>query len=415
MKLPKSLLVVASGVMSLTTRTSADTTPEQVHLACAGQNSVGDTSGFTFVWYTEDNTTSTPCVEYVINNATKTATGSSLQYLEDFGFHHSVRVTDLPADTQVTYRVGNANDGWSPYFAAKTAPGKDTTRAVKVSIFGDMGWSDSDKRPMEIVADGLVKHWSATYSRQSLEMLKDNGDIEMVWHVGDIGYMDDAFAHDVLQFSYESAYNGYLNWLQNLTSIMPYMVSPGNHESECHSPVCLAEEKRAQALSNFTAFNSRWRMPSEESGGHPGSNMWYSWNYGPVHFVSLDTETDWPGAGEEHVGDSGIPWLRAGSFGHDGEYLAWLENDLKVCSMAKWLKMSICSQRGHSIYYNCHLFSMCLFVWRSTYLMTVGTIMFSTFGSLLPKPARMALADHGFWQAATGPLEKLKTQSKRCS
>lgn len=23
------------------------------------------------------------------------------------------------------------------------------------------------------------------------------------------------------------------------------------------------------------------------------TNMWYSWNYGPVHFVSINSETDW--------------------------------------------------------------------------------------------------------------------------
>ena len=52
-------------------------------------------------------------------------------------------------------------------------------------------------------------------------------------------YIDDAFAHDPMHFVYEEAYNGYLNWLQNLTATMPYMVSPGNHESECHIAQCL--------------------------------------------------------------------------------------------------------------------------------------------------------------------------------
>ena len=55
--------------------------------------------------------------------------------------------------------------------------------------------------------------------------------------------------------------------------------------------------------------------------------MWYSWNAGLVHFVSLDTETDFPGAAEASHGDSGL--LKAGGFGADGEYLRWLEADLK--------------------------------------------------------------------------------------
>jgi hypothetical protein len=191
-----------------------------------------------------------------------------------------------------------------------------------------MGFADSTQRPMEIFVDDLVKEWSATYSRQTLEALKNSGQIEAVWHVGDIGYADDAFAHDPAKFLYEDAYNGYMNWLQNLTATMPYMVSVGNHESECHSPVCLLDKPRALALSNFSAYNHRWNMPWQESGGVLG--MWYSFNYGPAHFVSVNTETDFPGAGEEHTGDSGIKWLPAGGFGADGQYLAWVEADLQV-------------------------------------------------------------------------------------
>ena len=94
-----------------------------------------------------------------------------------------------------------------------------------MAVFGDMGYLGSDERPMIITIDGLKKHWSAVPTRRRLEMLKDAGEIDMIWHVGDIGYIDDAFAHDPMHFVYEEAYNGYLNWLQNLTATMPYMVS----------------------------------------------------------------------------------------------------------------------------------------------------------------------------------------------
>eukprot|EP00438_Fugacium_kawagutii_P030447 Skav216232 [mRNA] locus=scaffold238:405571:438131:+ [translate_table: standard] len=123
------------------------------------------------------------------------------------------------------------------------------------------------------------------------------------------------------EFTYESAYNGYLNWLQNLTATMAYMVSPGNHESECHSPACVVDPFLGRALMNFTAYNHRWHMPSSSSAGR--ANMWYSWNVGPVHFVSLNTETDFPGAEESKT----------------GEYLRWLEADLKAARAAgkKWI------------------------------------------------------------------------------
>ena len=67
-------------------------------------------------------------------------------------------------------------------------------------------------------------------------------------------------------------------------------------------------------------------MPSNESGGV--LNMWFSWNYADVHFVSIDTSTDFPNAPEGTTGDSHMPWFPAGSFAKDGEYMRWLEADL---------------------------------------------------------------------------------------
>jgi hypothetical protein len=132
----------------------------------------------------------------------------------------------------------------------------------------------------------------------------------------------------LFSFTYEDAYNGWMNWMQNLTATRPYMVLPGNHETECHSPYCFFY---GYNLSNFTAFNTRWHMPSTESAGV--LSMWYSWNYGPVHFISVDTETDFPNAEERDRGES--KRFAAGHFAPDGEYLRWLEADLKAASEAR--------------------------------------------------------------------------------
>ena len=59
-------------------------------------------------------------------------------------------------------------------------------------------------------------------------------------------------------------------------------------------------------------------MPSEESGGT--LNMHYSFNYANIHFISIDTETGFPGAPEEKR-----MVLKCGGF---AEQLKWLENDL---------------------------------------------------------------------------------------
>lgn len=200
---------------------------------------------------------------------------------------------------------------------------------------------------MIIVADDLVRHWSADESRAQLEKLKDAGTIDFVWHLGDIGYIDDELAHNPTGvctgsgwFStmncYEKTYNGYMNWIQNVTAQVPYMVTVGNHESECHDAACVMDTSFGEPLRNFSAYNHRWRMPSSSSGGV--LSMWYSFNYGPAHFVSINTETDFKGAAEEDIGDSGLKKLPAGHFAPKGAYIQWLEQDLQRASQERHLR-----------------------------------------------------------------------------
>eukprot|EP01060_Flectonema_neradi_P040331 TRINITY_DN914_c0_g2_i1.p1 TRINITY_DN914_c0_g2~~TRINITY_DN914_c0_g2_i1.p1 ORF type:complete len:455 (+),score=120.35 TRINITY_DN914_c0_g2_i1:59-1423(+) len=301
-------------------------TPEQVRLALQGADAKGNPTGMNVGWYTKDKADHVVKFGTSPTALTQTATGTARQYFKDHGYHHFVDLENLTPNTKYYYQI----NGDKEVRSFKSAPvGNDAT--FSMSIFGDMGWLGSKQRPMIIKADGLEKNWTAVPTRVQQEKLFRNGDIDMVWHLGDIAYADDAFAHDVVGGLYEDCYNGYVNWMQNISSAVPYMVSVGNHESECHSTECVTDPFIGLSLSNFSAYNGRWNMPSKTSGGV--ANMWYSWNYGPIHFVSLNTETDFPGAGEEHRGDSGI--FPAGKFGRDGEYLAWLEADLKAADDAR--------------------------------------------------------------------------------
>jgi len=120
---------------------------------------------------------------------------------------------------------------------------------------------------------------------------------------------------------------------------LPWMVSSGNHESECHSPACILDlPVLGLKLNNFTAFNARWPMPGPESGGV--QNMWYSYRRSSVHFVSINTETDFAGAEEENTGDGHFAFLPAGHFAPDGAYMAWLAADLAAAAAdpaVKWI------------------------------------------------------------------------------
>ena len=111
----------------------------------------------------------------------------------------------------------------------------------------------------------------------------------------------------------------------------------GNHEASCSEVwtfLCPDGER------NFTSYLQRFRMPAVESGAV--NNMYYSFDYGLVHFVNIDTEVDFPNS-PEGPGTR----LNAGPF---GDQLMWLANDLKkaVANRAQvpWIIVS-----GHRPYY----------------------------------------------------------------
>jgi len=308
---------------------ASDAIPQQIHIAHAGEDADGNPDGMAVSWFTTKKAADS-VVQYGTSASAldHSASGSAKSYLSNFGWHHTVEVTGLSASTAYFYRVGDGANEWSSVLSFTTAT-RSADASIALSVFGDMGYLNSTVRPMQVAVSGLVKDWSASYSYDVIRRLVDSGTVQGVWHLGDIGYTDDSFGHALGAFSYEAAYNGYMRWLEPIASRVPYMVAPGNHESECHSPACVTSHGTwGLPLSNFSAFNTRWAMPYRLSGG--SSNMWYSFNLGPLHIVSLNTETDWPGAEEEHTGDSHQSNLPAGSFGAPGEYLAWLEADLKA-------------------------------------------------------------------------------------
>lgn len=257
---------------------AATTAPQQIHIALAGNDGTGVSNAMAVSWVTGEET-STSTVKYgtSADNLDLVATGSSSTYMYTFD-HHAV-MPNLQPDTTYYYSCGDAQGGWSPVLSFQTAPA--TSRPFKVAVFGDMGLENS---------------------QDTFKMLRDLADdVSLMWHVGDISYADDDFLRggilSIFLNHYEPSWNQYMNLMQSVAAKVPYMVLPGNHEDSCHSPVCfLSLSGLYHKLRNFTAYNRRFRMPYEESGGN--SNMWYSFNYGNVHFVSINTETDLPGAAE---------------------------------------------------------------------------------------------------------------------
>mmetsp|Transcript_6944 Transcript_6944/g.16943 ORF Transcript_6944/g.16943 Transcript_6944/m.16943 type:complete len:218 (-) Transcript_6944:1842-2495(-) len=155
---------------------------------------------------------------------------------------------------------------------------------------------------------------------------------DFVWHLGDIAYQDDYL---FLDFAYERILDEYMQEMEFTSARKPYMVLPGNHEVDCHAIICILDKTYRESLHNFTAYNTRWRMPSRESGGV--MNMWYSFNYGNVHFVNLDAETDFPNAYEGEHDEFYL--LDSGHFNPTpNAFLEWLERDLQQAAAQRHVR-----------------------------------------------------------------------------
>jgi hypothetical protein len=100
---------------------------------------------------------------------------------------------------------------------------------------------------------------------------------------------------------YESNWDLWQQWMNNITTKIPYMVLPGNHEAACaefdgpnneltaylndNEPNSTAKTSDLTYYScpptqrNFTAFQNRFTMEGAQNGGGV-SNFWYSFDYG---------------------------------------------------------------------------------------------------------------------------------------
>ncbi|XP_060074213.1 acid phosphatase type 7-like [Ylistrum balloti] len=120
-------------------------------------------------------------------------------------------------------------------------------RPVKFLVYGDMGF-DKGQKTVEVL---------------KTEVTTQNYDA--VWHIGDISYN--------LESNGGSVGDLFMELIQPIAAHVPYMTSPGNHE--------LADSLH-QYRTRFSMPGVDWPMPLD--------HLWYSYNVGPVHFISFSSE-----------------------------------------------------------------------------------------------------------------------------
>lgn len=227
------------------------------------------------VWATRES--GTPAVRVGTGSSARTVTGvsrlvprasSGLTY--DY-VHHEVTIAGLSPATAYDYA---ASVGGTAVASARfrTAPATGTG-TVSFIAFGDSGTGSTAQRQL------------------ATRMAADTANIAL--HAGDIVYGSSSGVGDASYFRFNTwFFDIYAAWL----STRPFYPTEGNHDSR------LSNNNGAAYLDAFT-------LPSN-GGSASHRERYYSFDYGPVHFVALDTEFTFQDATRR------------------AEQVAWLEADL---------------------------------------------------------------------------------------
>lgn len=287
----------------------------QIHLALAGKDKITGLANTMAVSWSTTNSTDKSVVKYGEKSGSLDLEmeGYEVIYYETAHHHVVLEASTLKPSTKYYYKVGDGTLFSEEFYFTSPVATSDPNDQFSFAVFADLGLHKGDD------------------TQNYLLKLRENKEIDLVWHGGDIGYADDSFTHlkCVFKFCYEETYDSYMELTSKWASYMPYMVTPGNHEAECHSPACLTSSEKREKLSNFTAYNNRFRMPGEECNAH-ALNMHYSYNYKNVHFISIDSETGYDDAplGKRYV-------LPCGGF---TDQLSWFEEDLIQANKERHLR-----------------------------------------------------------------------------
>jgi hypothetical protein len=158
------------------------------------------------------------------------------------GAQHAVTFEGLAPDTEYCYAL----TGWTKPTSLRTAPPAGSDVPVRFLAFGDSGDG----------GDGQLA------LRDQMAALP----FELLLHTGDVAYEVGSLA--ALEQTFFGVYKGFLK-------NTPAFPASGNHDYQS---------------DDAAPFRQVFALP--ENGGPLGLERWYSFDFGDVHFVALDTQRD---------------------------------------------------------------------------------------------------------------------------
>ncbi len=196
---------------------------------------------------------------------------------------HTVQITGLEPYTEYYYAISDGTNilsGGDAMHRFRTSPLIGTVQPITVWAIGDHGKGNTKQK-------GVMDAYSA-YAGDNLSDL-------WLW-LGDNAYQDGTDAE-------YQANNFNPEWgMTDLMKRLPFLGTPGNHDYNSIAPTTVSQNP----LDNDGAYYQIFDLPTNgEIGGVPsGHELFYSFDYGNVHFISINSEigsvlsssNDWTGA-----------------------------------------------------------------------------------------------------------------------
>jgi len=214
-------------------------------------------------------------------------------------YTHLAAVTGLKVNTTYFYTVGDSHNGRTEVFSFVHRRQPVSGEPHRHILFGDMG-----ARCAFTLCDSC-KQWdrvcnAKTCAGKKAGLVSEVDTAGMFLHTGDFAYN--------LETLFGTTGDHFFKNIQQLAVSVPYMVSHGNHEDDDKNLAHYIERFRGQPANSVPAL---FKTINEENGVGPNT-MYFSWDYGLVHYVSISTEL-WFGVSSPETNvtkDSQLAWLR---------------------------------------------------------------------------------------------------------
>ena len=216
-----------------------------------------------------------------------TALNSQVQEVADAQMKtdHFVTISGLMSSTEYYYSIGNSTSimaGNQPSFRFKTAPENGDVGAYRFWVIGDFGKGNQGQKDV----------------RDSFVQFQGNSETgAMIW-LGDNAYADGT------QLEYqEKVFDIY----DSILTYIPVFSTPGNHD---YNSVNRFDPPLQHVGPYYDIINSP--IHGEAGGVASGTELYYSFDYGNIHFISLNSE------------------IQAWTTSSNSQMFQWLEQDLSA-------------------------------------------------------------------------------------